>query len=203
MTIILYILKKIVILIIVLLITMLLTIFLLGSTIDKIMVDNIRMQVVNSLSNSLSESQKLNQFDNMEQRQKFIDQQIDLQIKSLGLDEPWYSPKKIMNTLFQILTLNLGNSRFFTTHDGSSSVNELIKEKLPNTILLFTSSSLAVVGLGIVIGSYLARREGRITDKFIAGLASLSLSVPPWWFSMIMIVVFSFFLQIFPARSTA
>ena len=107
-----------------------------------------------------------------------------------------------MNTLFQIFTLNLGNSRFFTTHEGSSSVNDLIKEKLPNTILLFTSSSLAVVGLGIVIGSSLARREGKITDKFIAGLASLSLSVPPWWFSMIMIVLFSFFLQIFPARST-
>ena len=73
---------------------MLLTIFLLGSTIDKIMIDNIRMQVVNSLSSSLSENQRLNQFDNTEQRQKFVDQQIDLQIKSLGLDEPWYSPKK-------------------------------------------------------------------------------------------------------------
>ena len=94
MTIFLYLLKKIVILVIVLLITMLLTIFLLGSTIDKIMIDNIRMQVVNSLSSSLSENQRLNQFDNTEQRQKFIDQQIDLQIKSLGLDEPWYSPKK-------------------------------------------------------------------------------------------------------------
>lgn len=202
MTIILYLVKKIVILIVVLLVTLLLTIFLLGSTIDKIMADNIRLQVVSTLSSSLSENQRLNQFDNLEQRQDFIDQQTNIQIKSLGLDEPWYSPKKIINTLFQILTLNLGNSRFFTTHEGSTSVNDLIKEKLPNTILLFTTSSLAVVGLGIVIGSYLARKEGKITDKFVAGLASLSLSVPPWWFSMIMIVLFSFFLQIFPARST-
>ena len=202
MTIFVYILKKIAILVIVLLITLLLTIFLLGSTIDKIMIDTIRLQIVNSLSGSLSEGQRLNQFEDMTERQEFIDQQIAIQIKSLGLDEPWYSPKKVINTLVQILTLNLGNSRFFTTYDGSSSVNDLIQEKLPNTILLFTTSSVTVVALGIVVGSYLTKREGKISDKFIAGLASLSLSIPPWWFSMIMIVLFSFYLQIFPARST-
>lgn len=202
MTIVFYIAKKIIILVVVLLVTLLLTIFLLGSTIDKIMLDNIRIQVINSFTNSISENQRLNQFDNMSQRQEFLDQQMDIQIKSLGLDEPWYSPKKIMNTLFQILILNLGNSRFFTTYDGSSSVNDLIQERLPHTVLLFTTSSLTIVLLGIVIGSYLARKEGKLTDKFVAGLASVSLSIPPWWFSMIMIVLFSFFLQIFPARST-
>ena len=116
MTILIYIAKKIIVLVIVLIVTLLVTIFLLGSTIDKIMIDNIRLQVVNSYINSLSENQRLNQFDNISQRQEFIDQQTEIQIKSLGLDEPWYSPKKILNTLYQILILNLGNSRFFTTH---------------------------------------------------------------------------------------
>lgn len=202
MSFIIYFIKKITILISVLLITLLLTIVLLGSTIDKIMADNIRIQVINSLSNSLSDSQKLSQFENSSQRQSYIDQQIHVQAQSLGLDEPWFSPKKIMSSMYQILTLNLGNSRFFTTYDGSSSINDLILEKLPNTILLFTTSSLAVVGLGILIGSYLAKKSGKVTDKLIAGMASLSMSMPPWWFSMIMIVFFSFFLQIFPARST-
>ena len=202
MSLLVYLIKKITILISVLLITLLLTIILLGSTIDKIMTDNIRVQVINSLSSSLSENQKLNNFENMSQRQSFIDQQIKIQIKSLGLDEPWFSPKKIVNSLYQILTLNLGNSRFFTTYEGSSSINDLILEKLPNTVLLFTSSSLAVIALGVIVGSYLARKSGKVTDKLIAGMASLSMSMPPWWFSMIMIVIFSFFLQIFPARST-
>lgn len=190
------------ILFLVLMVTLLLTIILLGSTIDKIMIDNIRVQVLNSLSNSLSDNQKLNQFENSSQRQSFIDQQIELQARSFGLDQPWFSPMKILNGLYQILTLNLGNSRFFTTYDGSSSVNDLILEKLPNTVLLFTTSSLTVVLLGIIVGSYLTRKSGKVTDKIIAGLASLSMSMPPWWFSMIMIVIFSFFLQMFPARST-
>lgn len=202
MSLIIYFVKKILILILVLIITLILTIVLLGSTIDKIMADNIRIQVFNSLSTSLSENHKLTQFENSSQRQAFIDQQIELQVKSLGLDQPWYSPVKILNGLYQILTLNLGSSRFFTTYDGSSSVNDLILEKLPNTILLFTTSSLAVVVLGIIIGAFLTKKSGKVTDKIIAGMASLSMSMPPWWFSMIMIVIFSFFLQIFPARST-
>jgi len=202
MTIFIYLLKKISILILVLIITLLITIFLLGSTIDKIMVDNIRLQITNSIFDSISENQRLNQLQDTQERQSIIDKQISIQIKSLGLDEPWYSPKKIINSLIQIITLNLGNSRFFTTYDGSSSVNELIIEKVPNTILLFTSSSITVVAIGIVIGSYLAKREGKFSDRLVAGLASASQSVPPWWFSMIMIVLFSFLLQIFPARST-
>ena len=148
-----YFVKKILILILVLIITLLLTIVLLGSTIDKIMADNVRVQVLNSLSASLSENQKLNQFENSSQRQAFIDQQIEVQVKSLGLDQPWFSQVKILNSLYQILTLNLVSSRFFTTYDGSSSVNDLILEKLPNTILLFTTSSLAVVVLGIIVGA--------------------------------------------------
>ncbi|WP_458747156.1 ABC transporter permease [Candidatus Nitrosocosmicus sp. T] len=178
------------------------TIFLLGSTIDKIMIDNIRLQITNSVFDSLAENQRLNQLQDPQERQSIIDKQVSIQIKSLGLDEPWYSPKKIINSLVQVMTLNLGNSRFFTTYDGSSSVNELIIEKVPNTILLFTTSSITVVAIGVVIGSYLAKREGKISDRVVAGLASVSQSVPPWWFSMIMIVLFSFLLQIFPARST-
>jgi peptide/nickel transport system permease protein len=186
----------------VLIITLLITIFLLGSTIDKIMIDNIRLQITNSVFDSLAENQRLNQLQDPQERQSIIDKQVSIQIKSLGLDEPWYSPKKIINSLIQVMTLNLGNSRFFTTYDGSSSVNELIIEKVPNTILLFTTSSITVVAIGVVIGSYLAKREGKISDRVVAGLASVSQSVPPWWFSMIMIVLFSFLLQIFPARST-
>src|SRR5918993_3774019 len=202
MTIFIYLLKKISILISVLIITLLITIFLLGSTIDKIMIDNMRLQITNSVFDSLAENQRLNQLQDTQERQSIIDKQISIQIKSLGLDEPWYSPKKITNSLIQIITLNLGNSRFFTTYDGSSSVNGLIIEKVPNTILLFTTSSITVVAIGVVIGSYLAKREGKISDRVVAGLASVSQSVPPWWFSMIMIVLFSFLLQIFPARST-
>lgn len=194
--------KKIIVLFLVLLITLLLTIFLLGSTIDKIMLDSVRLQVINSLSDSIGENQRLNQFKDTAERDRFIEEQVQLQTKSLGLEEPWYSPKKIINSMIQILTLNLGNSRFSTTFSGSNNVNDLILEKMPNTLLLFTTSSVAVIIIGLIFGSYLATKEGRLSDKLVAGLASVSQSMPPWWFAMLMIVLFSFSVQIFPARST-
>jgi len=198
----LFLLKKIIILFIVLFITLLLTIFLLGSTIDKIMMDQIRLQVITSISSTASENPKLQQFKNSEERQQYIDQQIQLQSKSLGLDEPWYSPKKIFNSIYKIIILDLGDSRLFTTYYGSSSVNNLILEKMPNTILLFTSSTITIMIIGLFFGAYLASKRGKNIDKFISGLAATSRGVPDWWFSMIMIVLFSFFLYIFPSRAT-
>jgi peptide/nickel transport system permease protein len=187
---------------IVLFITLFLTIFLLGSTMDKIMMDQVRLQAINSFSGASLENPMLQQLKTNEERQKLIDQQIKIQSQSLGLDEPWYSPKKLFNSIYKIITLNLGNSRFFTTYYGSNSVNDLILEKLPNTILLFTTSSITIILIGLFLGTYLASKEGSIPEKFISGLAATSRGVPDWWFSMIMIVIFSFFLHVFPSRAT-
>ncbi len=196
-------LKKLGTLFLVLMVVLLLTIFLLGSTIDKIMVDSIRFSVIDSVSKSITMNPKLNQqFKNQNERQSFIDQQIKIQVHSLGLDEPWYSPKKIFNSVIRILSLDLGNSRFFTTYSGSSSVNDLILEKMPYTILLFTTSSITVIVIGLFLGAYLGSKEGKIADKVISGLASVSQGIPSWWYSLIMIVFFSFFLHFFPSRST-
>jgi peptide/nickel transport system permease protein len=169
---------------------------------DKIMMDQVRLQAINSVSAASLDNPKLQQFKTNEERQKLIEDQIKIQSQSLGLDEPWYSPKKLFNGVYKILSLDLGNSRFFTTYYGSNSVNDLILEKLPNTILLFTSSSLTIILIGLFFGTYLASKEGNIIEKFISGFAATSRGVPDWWFSMIMIVFFSFFLHIFPSRAT-
>ena len=79
-------------------ITLLTTIFLLGSTFDKIILDSIRMQI----SNSISDNPSLHQFKNFNERQTYIEQQLKIQTQSLGLDEPWYSPKKLLNSVYKI-----------------------------------------------------------------------------------------------------
>ena len=58
-----------------------------------------------------SKNPNIHQFKNSDERQKFIDQQIKLQSQSLGLDEPWYSPKKLFNDVLKIITLDLGKSQ--------------------------------------------------------------------------------------------
>ena len=65
-------------------ITLLITIFLLGSTIDKIMMDSVRLQIFNSISSVNSENPKLQQFKNFNERQKYVEQQIKIQSSKPG-----------------------------------------------------------------------------------------------------------------------
>ena len=54
--------------------------------------------------------------------------------------------------LISVMTLDLGKSHFFTTDAGSSNVRDIIFEKVPKTLLLFTSSTLIVTVIGIFFG---------------------------------------------------
>jgi peptide/nickel transport system permease protein len=173
-----------------------LTISLLGPTMDDVIKDTVRFNVIDSLSNQKVE------FKDLTERQRYIDQQIALQIKNLGLEEPWYSPNRFLNTLFKVMMLDLGKSSFFVSDSGSSSVKDIMIEKIPKTLLLFTTSTLVIVIIGILLGIFLANRAESKLDRVNSIFAVFSNSIPVWWFGMIMIFIFAFSLNIFPARST-
>jgi peptide/nickel transport system permease protein len=176
--------------------TVVLTLALLGSTMDKILIDAVRYDAVNTVNEGKF------QFQSPDQRQKYIDTQTMLHISALGLDEPWYSPKRFVNTMVKLLTLDLGKSHFFTSDSGSSSVRDIIMEKLPKTVLLFTSSTIIVSLIGVFLGGFVADKSGSIWDKINSFSAVLSSSFPSWWVGMLMIFAFAFLYPIFPARST-
>lgn len=182
--------------ILVVFITVIITLALLGSTMDKLLRDQIRYEAVNSAA------QNQIHFQTPSQRQAYVGEQINLKIKSLGLDEPWYSPKKFTNTLFKVITLDLGRSNFFTSDSGSSSVRDIILEKVPKTVLLFTTSTVIVTVIGLYLGTYMAEKRGSILDKGVSFVAVISGSFASFWAGMLMILLFSFTLDILPARST-
>ena len=176
--------------------TMVLTLVLLGSTMDKILIDAVRYDEVNTVN------QGKFQFQSPDQRQKYVDTQTLLHIKALGLDKPWYSPQRFVNTLLKLLMLDLGKSHFFTSDSGSSSVKDIIMQKLPYTVLLFTSSTIIVSLIGLYTGAFVADKSGSVWDKSNSFFAVLSSSFPSWWVGMLMIFAFAFLYPIFPARST-
>ena len=188
--------RRIITMFIVLFSVLVLTISLLGPTMDDVIKDTVRFNVIDSLSNQKVE------FKDLTERQRYIDQQIALQIKNLGLEEPWYSPNRFLNTLFKVMMLDLGKSSFFVSDSGSSSVKDIMIEKIPKTLLLFTTSTLVIVIIGILLGIFLANRAESKLDRANSIFAVFSNSIPVWWFGMIMIFIFAFSLNIFPARST-
>jgi len=175
---------------------MVLTLALLGSTMDKILIDTVRFDEINAVN------QGKFHFQSPDQRQKYIEAQTMIHIQAQGLDKPWYSPNRFGNTLVKLLTLDLGKSHFFTSASGSSSVRDIIMEKLPYTVLLFTSSTIIVSLIGVYTGAFLADKSGSVWERSNSFLAVLTSSFPVWWVGMLMIFVFAFLYPIFPARST-
>ena len=188
--------KRIINIFIVLFSVLVLTISLLGPTMDDVIRDSIKNNILDSINN-----QKL-EFNSLNERQEYVNNQINLQIKSLGLDEPWYSPNRFLNILFKVMILDLGTSNFFLSETGSSNVNEIIIERIPKTLLLFTTATILISFIGIYLGAFLAYKSGLYWDKINSIFAVLGNSIPVWWFGMIMIFIFSFSLGVFPARST-
>jgi peptide/nickel transport system permease protein len=191
-----YLLKRSVNMMIVLFAVLVMTIGLLAETMDKILKETVNVNVVTQVNEGNI------RFESIQDRQKYIDTQKDLQYKTLGLDEPWYSPTRFFNTLFKVAILDLGNSRFFTTDSGSSSVRDIIIERIPKTLLLFTSSTIVITIIGLLLGAFVANKPGSIWDRMNSALAVFSTSFPTWWIGMLMIFVFAFAYHIFPARST-
>jgi peptide/nickel transport system permease protein len=89
-----------------------------------------------------------------------------------------------------------------TSDSGSTAVGDIILEKLPRTILLFTTSTIIISTIGILVGAVAGSKVDSKTDKITSSFAIISSSFPVWWIGLLMIFAFSFWYGIFPARAT-
>ena len=78
-------------------------------------------------------------------------------------------------------------------------VLNLILQKLPVTIQLATASILVAVAIGIPIGILAARRKGTIIDYSASAVALSGLSIPNFWFGIMLILLVSVHLKWLPA----
>lgn len=183
----------------VLMITLLITISLVGSNMDTILKQGMVFQVRSEITENPAIAES---FSSVEEFEKFIQSQIDQRMKVMGLDEPWYSPQRIGLTMYKILLLDFGHATFLTSDAGSSDVKDIIFEKLPRTILLFTTATIIISVIGIFLGALSASKVGSVIDRITSSFAIISSSFPVWWIGMLMIFLFAFTYQIFPARAT-
>src|SRR3972149_6864685 len=183
----------------VLMVTLLLTIILVGSNMDIILKQGITFQV----RAEITEDPKISDsFSDPAEFEAFVQDQIEQRVKALGLDTPWYSPQRIGLTMYKILILDFGHATFLTSDSGSSDVKDILLEKLPRTILLFTTATIIVSLIGIFLGALSASKINSKIDRLTSTFAIISSSFPVWWIGMLMIFAFAFVYQIFPARAT-
>ncbi|MDI1495415.1 MAG: peptide ABC transporter permease [Cenarchaeum symbiont of Oopsacas minuta] len=183
----------------VLFITMLLTIILIGANMDSVLKQGVVFQVRSELA---SDSHIAASFSDHAEFEEYIQTRIVEREKALGLDKAWNSPQRIGYAMYRIITLDFGQAVFLTSDAGSSNVLDILAEKLPRTMLLFTSSTGIIAVIGILIGASSAAKVGSTKDKLTSAFAVVSSSFPVWWIGMLMIFFFAFVLRIFPARAT-
>lgn len=183
----------------VLMATLLVTIALVGSNMDSILKQSVAFEIRQQITDNKA---LVESFKSPDELDSFILAQIDQRIKALGLDEPWYSPPRLGLAVYKILILDFGHATFLTSDSGSSNVKDILLEKLPRTILLFTTATVIISLLGIFIGALSGSKVNSKLDRMTSTFAVVSSSFPVWWIGMLMIFVFAFAYQVFPARAT-
>ncbi len=183
----------------VLMATLLITIALVGSNMDAILKQSVSLEIRQQITNNKALASS---FKSPDQLDSYVKDHIKQRIVALGLDQPWYTPQRLGLAMYKILTLDFGHAKFLTSDNGSSDVKDIILEKLPRTILLFTTATAVVSLIGILLGVVAASKANSKIDKITSGFAIVSSSFPVWWVGLIMIFLFAFVYPIFPARAT-
>ena len=185
----------------VLMITLLITIALVGSNMDTILKQGVVFQVRAEITDNPAIAQS---FSSVNEFEGFVQNQIDQRIQDLGLDEPWHSPQRIGVTMYKIMLLDFGNATFLTSDEGSSDVKDILFEKLPRTVLLFTTATIIISIIGIFLGAFSSSKVGSTIDRVTSSFAIISSSFPVWWIGMIDDIFICLCVwQIFPSKSNA
>jgi peptide/nickel transport system permease protein len=110
---------------------------------------------------------------------------------ALGLDQPVHV--QYVRWLGQVLGGNLGVS-----YQAGLPVLEIIGQMLPNTLLLSAAALVLSLVVAIPAGVISAARPYSKTDQAVTFLALFGISVPTFWFGLMLIVLFSIVLGWLP-----
>ncbi len=113
-----------------------------------------------------------------------------------GLDLPVL--QQLSNYLGQLAHFSLGRSPRYNL-----PVATLIGERLGHTVLLMMTSLGVALVLGIALGTFMASRVGRWSDRLLSVLALLLYSMPSFWLGLMAIIFFSVHLGWLPAGGSS
>lgn len=78
-------------------------------------------------------------------------------------------------------------------------VKEIVAERMPVTVSLALMSLGLTLLIGIPLGIYVARQDGKFSALLLSALTQLGLAVPSFWLSFVLILLFSVAFKWFPS----
>jgi peptide/nickel transport system permease protein len=116
--------------------------------------------------------------------------------QQLGLNDPLYV--QYGRYVTHALQGDLG-----TSIRTNLPVAKSIGDQLPSTVLLAGAAMIIALSLGGILGIAAALRHGSWFDTLIMGLSVSGLSIPTFWMGLMLILLFSVNLRLFPSLSNS
>jgi peptide/nickel transport system permease protein len=116
--------------------------------------------------------------------------------EELGLNDPL--PVRYLRWISDALRGDLG-----TSIASGQSVVELIAERFPSTLELTVVGIGLAVFVGFAIGILAALNRGNAIDTLTMAFGTIGVSMPSFWFGLLLLLIFAVELQWFPVISTS
>ncbi|MBO5245662.1 MAG: ABC transporter permease [Eubacterium sp.] len=113
-------------------------------------------------------------------------------LEKLGLNEPM--PTQYIQWLTRACHGDLGIS-----YKYKQDVMTVIYERIGNTILLGGCSVILLFCLALMLGIFCARRAGKMIDRVICSIGTISSCIPEFWLALVLILLFSVQLKWLPS----
>ncbi len=110
----------------------------------------------------------------------------------LGFDRPVY--ERYISWIASLLTFDLGNSYAYGT-----PVSKLILDRIVVTLPLGALALSFALCVAIPLGVFAASRRGQASDWLVMGFGQLGISIPNFWFGILLALIFAVGLKLFPA----
>lgn len=117
--------------------------------------------------------------------------QIDSMIRLFGYDRP------VMDR-YAMYMVNMLTFDFGLSFSQAVEVGDILKERIPRTMLLFGGATVLAYIVGIYLGALIAWRRGGILDGSSVVISLVFYNMPSFWIGLIFLVVFASELNWFP-----
>ena len=116
--------------------------------------------------------------------------------RQLGLDQPLFV--RYVKWMASAVRADFGRS-----FGDRRKVNEVIRERLPNTLLLAGTALTLSILIGIPAGIISATRRHSSADHVVTFVSFIGVSIPVFWFAILLILLFTVRLHWLPASGMA
>lgn len=130
---------------------------------------------------------------NMYIRPDMTEEEIEIIRQNLGLDG------SIVEQYFAWL-LNVCKGNFGNSVINHQPVATQIFNKLPATLLLMGTSFILSIVIAIPLGLVSGMKKNKLIDQIISIFSYIGISIPSFWFGLMLLVVFALNLRLFPVN---